>query len=118
VLDVRRHDLSFSWREPRGALDVDLEVAGQVTRIIVTHLGLTPGERRHQMRRILSIVGDGRETQPVVLLGDLNEWLPLGRPLRWMHGMLGKPPAERSLRFRPFSPPAAAETAARSRAAS
>lgn len=96
VLDVRRHDLSFSWREPRGALDVDLEIAGTVTRIIVTHLGLTPGERRHQMRRILSIVGDGHGTQPVVLLGDLNEWLPLGRPLRWLHALFGRPPAVRS----------------------
>jgi endonuclease/exonuclease/phosphatase family metal-dependent hydrolase len=96
VLDVRRHDLSFSWREPRGALDVDLEIAGLATRIIVTHLGLTPGERRHQMLRILSIVGDGHGTQPVVLLGDLNEWLPLGRPLRWLHALFGRPPAVRS----------------------
>ena len=29
VLSVRRHDLSHSWFEPRGALDVQVEVAGQ-----------------------------------------------------------------------------------------
>jgi endonuclease/exonuclease/phosphatase family metal-dependent hydrolase len=96
VLGVRRHDLSFSWREPRGALDVDLDVDGVMTRVIVTHLGLTPGERRHQMRRILSIVAQGSSAVPVMLLGDLNEWLPLGRPLRWLHACFGRPPAVRS----------------------
>lgn len=96
VLEVRRHDLSFSWREPRGALDVDLDVGGPVIRVIVTHLGLTPGERRHQMRRILAIVAEGKLAQPVVLLGDINEWLPLGRPLRWLHALFGRPPALRS----------------------
>jgi endonuclease/exonuclease/phosphatase family metal-dependent hydrolase len=30
------------------------------------------------------------------VLGDINEWLPLGRPLRWMHALLGRSPAERS----------------------
>ncbi len=96
VLAVRRHDLTFSWREPRGALDVDLEIGSRVARIIVTHLGLTPGERRRQMRRILSIVGDGHGMEPLVLLGDINEWLPLGRPLRWLHALFGRPPAVRS----------------------
>src|SRR5262245_30928107 len=71
ILGVRRHDLSFSWREPRGALDVELEIGGAVARFIVTHLGLTPGERRHQMRRILSIVAQGPAALTVVLLGDL-----------------------------------------------
>lgn len=93
VLAVRRHDLSFSWREPRGALDVDLDVHGARARFIVTHLGLTPGERRHQMRRILQIVAVGSPAAPVVLLGDINEWLPLGRPLRWLHQVFGRPPA-------------------------
>lgn len=93
VLDVRRHDLSFSWREPRGALDVDVDMQGSAARLIVTHLGLTPGERRHQMRKILEIVSARLTTAPVVLLGDINEWLPLGRPLRWMHALFGRPPA-------------------------
>lgn len=102
VVAVRRHDLSFSWREPRGALDVELDLRGTVTRIIVTHLGLTPGERRHQMRRILQIVTEGVADSPVVLLGDINEWLPLGRPLRWLHTAFGRPPAPRS--FPAFCP--------------
>lgn len=96
VLAVQRHDLSFSWREPRGALEVELDIEGVTTRVIVTHLGLTPGERRHQMRRVLSIVAQGPPGLPVFLLGDLNEWLPLGRPIRWLHACFGRPPAVRS----------------------
>src|SRR5262249_15595263 len=30
------------------------------------------------------------------VLGDINEWLPLGRPLRWLNGLLGHSPAERT----------------------
>lgn len=92
VLGVRRHDLSFSWREPRGALDVDVDVAGVESRIIVTHLGLTPGERRHQMRRILALVSETPVEEPLLLLGDINEWLPVGAPLRWLHALFGRPP--------------------------
>lgn len=96
VLGVRRHDLSFSWREPRGALDVDLDIGGIESRILVTHLGLTPGERRHQMRKVLTIVSETPEDEPLALLGDINEWLPTGRPLRWLHALFGRPPAART----------------------
>ena len=53
ILDVRRHDLSFRRFEPRGALEVDLEVAGTCMRVFVMHLGLLPFERRFQMRKVL-----------------------------------------------------------------
>jgi endonuclease/exonuclease/phosphatase family metal-dependent hydrolase len=96
VLAVRRHVLSFGAREPRGALDVDLDVAGRVVRVIVTHLGLSPAERRFQVKVLLRLLHDIPPEQTVLVLGDINEWLPLGRPLRWLHGMLGAAPAERS----------------------
>ncbi|HJV24660.1 MAG TPA: endonuclease/exonuclease/phosphatase family protein [Aromatoleum sp.] len=96
VLAVRRHDLSYLKREPRGAIDVDLDIAGKVVRVIVTHLGLKPAERRFQVRQMLKVLHDIPPEQAVVVLGDINEWLPLGRPLRWMHGLLGHAPAERS----------------------
>jgi endonuclease/exonuclease/phosphatase family metal-dependent hydrolase len=96
VLGVRRHDLSFSWREPRGALDVDLDIRGIESRVLVTHLGLTPGERRHQMRKVLAIVSETPEHEPLALLGDINEWLPMGRPVRWLHALFGRPPAVRT----------------------
>jgi endonuclease/exonuclease/phosphatase family metal-dependent hydrolase len=96
ILEVRRHDLSYGRSEPRGALDVELDVDGVAVRVMVTHLGLRPIERRFQVKRMLRLLHDIPKEQPVIVLGDINEWLPLGRPLRWLHGILGRPPAERS----------------------
>ena len=96
ILCVRRHDFSYRTREPRGALDVELDVAGNTVRVIVTHLGLRPAERRFQVSAMLKLLHDAPIEQPVVVLGDINEWLPLGRPLRWMNGMFGRAPSERS----------------------
>jgi endonuclease/exonuclease/phosphatase family metal-dependent hydrolase len=96
ILDVRRHDLSFLRFEPRGALEVDLEVSGSCVRVFVMHLGLLPVERRYQMRKVLKILRAMPMDQPVVVVGDINEWLPLSRPLRWLHGVLGKPPWQRT----------------------
>ncbi len=96
VLAVKRHDLSYSRFEPRGALEVELQAGAQAVHIIVTHLGLVPWERRHQTRKILQIVAAIPAAQPVILLGDINEWLPRGRPLRWLHALFGCPPSARS----------------------
>lgn len=96
VLAVRRLGFTYSRREPRNALDVDLEVAGETVRVIVTHLGLWPAERRYQVKKILELIRATPTCERVVVLGDINEWLPLGRPLRWMHGLFGHSPAERS----------------------
>lgn len=96
ILAVRRHELSFGNREPRGALEVELDVAGRMVRVFVTHLGLRPAERRYQVQKMMGLLHDIPRDQPVVVLGDINEWLPLGRPLRWLHELLGHAPAERS----------------------
>ena len=95
VLDVRRHDLSFPRRESRGALDVELETPKGVARVIVTHLGLLPAERRYQVRKLLKIL-DVSPVKPVIVLGDLNEWFLLGRPARWLHRHFGRTPAPRT----------------------
>jgi endonuclease/exonuclease/phosphatase family metal-dependent hydrolase len=96
VLAVRRLGFTYSGREPRNALDVDLEVGAEKVRVIVTHLGLWPAERRYQMRKILDLLRATPASERVVVLGDINEWMPLGRPLRWMHALLGHSPYERS----------------------
>lgn len=93
VLSVQRHDLSYSIYEPRGALDVKLDVDGLPVRVLLTHLGLAPMERRHQVRTILALITDSPPEEPVILLGDINEWFPRGRPLRWLHAHFGNPPA-------------------------
>jgi endonuclease/exonuclease/phosphatase family metal-dependent hydrolase len=91
VEDVRREDLSVPGREPRGALAAVLRAERGPITVIATHLGLAPGERRRQMRRLLALVR--KSAKPVVLLGDLNEWLLWGRPLRWLRAHFGRAPA-------------------------
>ncbi len=89
---IRLHDLTYTGREPRSALDVELLAGRQVVRVIVTHLGLRSVERRFQVQKLLTVLRDIPSDRMVIVLGDINEWLPVGRPLRWLHSVLGKPP--------------------------
>jgi endonuclease/exonuclease/phosphatase family metal-dependent hydrolase len=101
VKDVRRIDLSVFGRAPRGALDVDLLVKGETIRVIVAHLGLGLRERRRQIRRLLDIFCSERDGMEI-MLGDFNEWLPLGNPLCRVHNFFGKSPTLRT--FPSFMP--------------
>jgi endonuclease/exonuclease/phosphatase family metal-dependent hydrolase len=92
---VRRIDLNFRSREPRGALDVELDLDGYPLRVIVTHLGLRPSERRFQVRRLIELFG-ASPARPLVLMGDMNEWFPWGRPARWLHRYFGRLPLLRT----------------------
>lgn len=76
VRGVRLHDLAVAGREPRGAIDADVEVAGRLVRVIATHLGLRGAERRRQVLRLLEILGTTVSTRQAaeLVLGDLNEW--------------------------------------------
>ena len=96
ILDVRRLAFGYGRREPRNALDVDLDVGGRPLRVIVTHLGLFAAERRYQMRKLLQIIRENPIRERIIVLGDMNEWLPLSRPLRWLNGILGRSVAERT----------------------
>lgn len=82
ILSLRSIDLSFGSREPRGALDADVNCHGHLLRVVATHLGLRPAERRDQIRRLLQVFDT--EEMPVILLGDINEWFVWGRSLRWL----------------------------------
>jgi len=101
VLDVRRVDLTVYRREPRAAIDADVDVDGAVVRVIVTHLGLLPGERRIQVQRLLEVLRV-HESSATVLCGDINEWFAVGRPLRWLNARLGRAAAVRT--FPTFCP--------------
>jgi endonuclease/exonuclease/phosphatase family metal-dependent hydrolase len=89
VKDVRQLDLTYRDREPRGAIDSDLEFDGEILRVIVAHLGLLTAERRFQVEKLLNILHE-RRARMVLVLSDFNEWLPTGRSLRWLHTRLGK----------------------------
>jgi endonuclease/exonuclease/phosphatase family metal-dependent hydrolase len=91
VVDVRHVDLTVYRREPRAAIDAELDVGGGIVRVIATHFGLLPGERRDQARRVLALLGEGsRDVVATILCGDINEWFAIGRPLRWLHARLGR----------------------------
>ncbi|MBM0103540.1 endonuclease/exonuclease/phosphatase family protein [Steroidobacter sp. S1-65] len=91
VLSVHRHDLSYGkWLEPRGALDVELDVGGRALRVIATHLGLSRSERRFQWRQLLDAVSTSPPEHPTVVLGDMNEWFPRAGTLRDAHKILGQ----------------------------
>ena len=96
VLAVRRHNLSYRKYEPRGALDVDLDVCGISVRVLVTHLGLKAMERRVQVMKLIELVRDVPPHQPLVVLGDMNEWLPGGLILKWLHKLMDPAPSCRS----------------------
>jgi endonuclease/exonuclease/phosphatase family metal-dependent hydrolase len=87
-------ELGVGKREPRGAISVDVDCGAVSLNVIATHLGLSPAERRQQIKRLLPVVT--RQACPVALLGDINEWFTWGRPLRWLHAHFGRPPAPRS----------------------
>jgi endonuclease/exonuclease/phosphatase family metal-dependent hydrolase len=82
IVNTRSIDISFGSREPRGALDADINCHGHPLRVIATHLGLRLAERREQIRRLLQVFDTHQ--MPVILLGDVNEWFVWGRSLRWL----------------------------------
>lgn len=93
IRQVRRHDLSYSWCEPRGAIDVELDVHGQPLRVIAAHLGLRRSERRFQWRRLMVAIAEGSMEMPTIVLGDMNEWYRGSRMMREAHDAFGEPPA-------------------------
>jgi endonuclease/exonuclease/phosphatase family metal-dependent hydrolase len=89
---LARHDLSVAGREPRGAIELAVQGPAGGLRLVATHLGLGRRERRAQIRRLLALV-ESAPDGPLALLGDMNEWLPLGRSLGSLQRRLGACPA-------------------------
>jgi endonuclease/exonuclease/phosphatase family metal-dependent hydrolase len=78
-------DLSWRRREPRGAISADLDFGeGRMLKVVATHLGLRPAERREQVERLLELF-TWHEQERAVLMGDVNEWFLWGRPLKHLH---------------------------------
>lgn len=90
IIACRRIDLSVHGREPRGAIDAEIDVNGHKLRVIATHLGLGPGERRRQVERLAHALNDGIDL-PTVVMGDFNVF---GRQRKLLH-RLGAPIARR-----------------------
>jgi endonuclease/exonuclease/phosphatase family metal-dependent hydrolase len=93
IRQVERLDLSVPAWEPRGALDAILDRDGQPFRVLATHLGLRPAERRCQTRGLLQQLKQWDRGEMTALMGDFNEWLPWSRPLRGLNAWFEPAPA-------------------------
>lgn len=90
VREVRRIDFTVGHFEPRGALDCDLDLGGgRCLRVVVTHLGLNFGERRHQVITLLDALAEASDHVPTVIMGDFNEWRPSRGALRRLDRRFG-----------------------------
>lgn len=93
VRRVTRLRLRTSRREPRGAIDAEIDCDGLPLRVLVTHLGLGLRERQVQAAQLARRIAR-RPRLPTLLLGDLNDWIvgnPTIRPLINSSERAGRP---------------------------
>ena len=95
IVECTHLDLTYQRREARSALDAVVDCDGTLLRVLATHLGLRPAERRAQVRSLLKAL-EAETPHPTLLMGDLNEWFLWGRPLRWLHRHFEATPSPRS----------------------
>jgi endonuclease/exonuclease/phosphatase family metal-dependent hydrolase len=95
VTEKREINLSYPGREARNAVDVDIDCKGEKVRVVATHFGLVPVERRQQAQRLLLEIDKNRNSRDdiILLMGDMNEWFLWGRPLRLIHKYFGYCPS-------------------------
>ncbi len=51
-------DLKVSFFEPRGAIDCAIKTDNGTIRVVATHLGLLPNERRQQLSRLEDVLSE------------------------------------------------------------
>jgi endonuclease/exonuclease/phosphatase family metal-dependent hydrolase len=71
ILDARPLDLTVLPFEMRSAIDCRIKLRGRTVRVIATHLGLFPHERRRQVDLLADVLQE-RPEELTVLLGDFN----------------------------------------------
>ena len=69
------HDLSWKSCEERCMQRVDVDVNGRTLHVYNVHLGTAILERRHQARRLATIVSNRQVAGPKIILCDFNEWM-------------------------------------------
>jgi endonuclease/exonuclease/phosphatase family metal-dependent hydrolase len=74
---IKRIELPNHSGEPRGAIIADTKIGGQALRVIATHLDIHSAERKQQMDAVLQFLPNRETGANCILLGDLNEWLPI-----------------------------------------
>lgn len=84
----RNVDLSVPRREPRRAIDAEIQAPGGPMRVIATHLGLAGRERRYQIGLLCGLI-DAHPELDTLMLGDINDWRRGGIAERRLAPLLG-----------------------------
>jgi endonuclease/exonuclease/phosphatase family metal-dependent hydrolase len=71
--DTIHHDVSLEGREPRAAIETNVETPFGRLHVVAAHLGLSFKERRHQAAHLVEIAN--RSPERSVVIGDFNDWV-------------------------------------------
>lgn len=93
--EIKRHDISFANREPRGILDCTIHVNHSTLRLLNTHFGLKKKERSTQVQILRQLVKQ-EVGRPTLLSGDFNEWYPCSKNLKKLQEVMKMVPPERT----------------------
>jgi endonuclease/exonuclease/phosphatase family metal-dependent hydrolase len=80
--EIRRHDISFGNREPRGILECAIRINHSTLIVFNTHFGLKKRERSAQVQILRQLIQQEHD-HPILLSGDFNEWYS------WSHNLNG-----------------------------
>ena len=94
LLDVFEEDLTYRRFEPRGLLQARIDIDGVSVTAINTHLGLKSWERRFQIDLVLRRAM--RHEDPLILMGDFNEWNPWSKANRLLGTRFGAVPLRKT----------------------
>jgi endonuclease/exonuclease/phosphatase family metal-dependent hydrolase len=75
VVHHAQHDLSWKACEERCLQRVDIDLGGRTLHVYNVHLGTALLERRHQAKRLATLVSDRHVQGAKIVLGDFNEWM-------------------------------------------
>ncbi|AWB49033.1 endonuclease [Gemmobacter aquarius] len=90
------HPLALPGFEPRGALIADLNLSGQLLRVVGLHMGLLATSRRAQSHALLDRLSR-LPPRPTLVMGDMNEWRSgPNASTAALHRQFHAPPAPRS----------------------
>lgn len=79
------HDISVPHREPRRAIEAEIETPSGCVHIVASHFGLTFGERRRQAEAVAALAA--RSPHPAIVLGDFNDWTRHGTVQKTLSGI-------------------------------
>jgi len=84
--------------EPRNAIDALIQTPRGPLRIVGTHLSLLAAVRWQEVQKLLQLIGDAEafETNPMLVMGDINEWRGGARLLQHLNDSFIALPAART----------------------